>query len=111
MSSSGEPLPMRAAASGETVFWVQTFKRTRGRIVPGIREVVLSERAARTRASALGGRLPGAAALRIDRDGAGETSAVTVLALHGTLPDDWAEAIADSEGEPQADPIHPASGR
>lgn len=80
--------------AGKPTILVQTFKKVRGRLVPGPQEVAPSESGARKKAEALAGRMPGAAAISITADPeTGEVQAATILATFGEVPDDFAESL------------------
>lgn len=73
---------------------VQVFVRKRGQLVPGDREVALTENGAKKKAAALASRNPGAAALTITvDDDTGELQAAKILETHGEVPEDFAESL------------------
>lgn len=73
---------------------VQTFKKGRGGLVPGDRELAASDNGARKKAAAMASRFPGTAALRIETDDeTGELRSAEILATHGEVPDDFADTL------------------
>ena len=75
-------------------FVVQTFKKVRGQLVPGDRELVPSESGARKKAAAMAPRFPGTAALKIEADEeTGELKSAEILETHGEVPEDFADTL------------------
>jgi hypothetical protein len=78
----------------KTTFLVQTFAIKRKRLVPGDREVAVTEHGALKKAEAMAGRLPGTAAIRVVADDeTGELEAATILGQFGEIPEDFAESL------------------
>lgn len=78
----------------KTTFVVQQFKMSRGRLVPGDREVAATDNGARKKAEAVAARVPGAAALMIIADDeTGELGSAEVLGKWGQVPDDFEDQL------------------
>lgn len=80
--------------ASKTSFFVQAFTPNRGQLKPGKRDLASSAGGAIKKAEAWSTREKGVAAIEVTADDeTGEVSAATLLAQHGTIPDDLIEQI------------------
>jgi len=80
-------------ASVET-FFLQPFKTHRKRLVPGQRQLARTKHHALTDGERLGRTAEGVAVIHVTADDeTGEVSALTVLARHGMIPEEFEEQI------------------
>jgi hypothetical protein len=80
-------------ASVET-FFLQPFKTHRKRLVPGQRLLARTKHHALTDGERLGRTAEGVAVIHVTADDeTGEVSALTVLARHGMIPEEFEEQI------------------
>lgn len=80
--------------ANKTTYVVQTFVLKRKRLVPGAREVALTDYGAMKKAEAVAQRVPGVAALKIVADDdTGELESAEVLGKFGDVPDDFEDEL------------------
>lgn len=78
----------------KTTYFVQAFAPNRGMLKPGKREEAPTVNGAIKKAEAWAAREKGVAAVQVVADDeTGEVASATLLAQHGTIPDDLIEQI------------------